>query len=181
VAVSDYAQFAELPDDVVFKVPLGVGEVERLVEFFTSDLPSPAEKQRAWLEENAALEKTVEGYLRAAFVSARESESGGIASALQMFPELELISVDPLVIKNVGDATIRTRVYGEPEYRLIVKWFVGEAVVHDQWLALPKDLHPGETVEIELQKRDADTLRLYHALQDIPMLEPEPWETARVR
>jgi len=181
VAVSDYAQFAELPDDVVFKVPLGVGEVEKLVEFFTSELPSPAEKQRAWLEENAKLEKTVEGYLRAAFVSARESESGGVASALQMFPELELISVDPLVIKNVGDATIRTRVYGEPEYRLIVKWFVGEAVVHDQWLALPKDLHPGETVEIELQKRDADTLRLYHALQDIPMLEPEPWETARVR
>jgi glycosyltransferase involved in cell wall biosynthesis len=65
VAVSDYAQFAELPDDVVFKVPLGEGEVERLVEFFTAELPDPSANQRRWLEENAAIEKTVEGYLQA--------------------------------------------------------------------------------------------------------------------
>ncbi|HEV7237815.1 MAG TPA: glycosyltransferase [Thermoanaerobaculia bacterium] len=204
VAVSDYAQFAELPDDVVFKVPLGVGEVERLVEFFTSDLPDPSEKQRAWLKENAALEKTVEGYLRAldsvilsrvdgegspAVNASRAIGRGSFAvyaaqddrAALPLFPSLEVVSADPLVIKNIGDATIRTRVYGEPEYRLIVKWLVGEVVVHDQWLALPKDLHPGETTEIELPRRKADTLRLYHAMQDVPMLEPEPWETVRVR
>jgi glycosyltransferase involved in cell wall biosynthesis len=202
VAVSNYAQFAELPDDVVFKVPLGAGEVERLVEFFTADLPSPAAKQRAWLEENAAIEKTVEGYLdamepmwSAATASCRsasqEPPSRGwhvqrqlAVAALHMlplFPQLELVSADPLVIRNVGDATIRTRVYGEPEYRLIVKWLEGERVVHDQWLALPKDLHPGETAEIPMRKRDADTIRLYHALQDIPMLEPAAWGTARVR
>ena len=91
------------------------------------------------------------------------------------------MSADPLVIRNVGDAIIRTRVYGQPEYRLIVKWLDGERVVHDQWLALPKDLHPGDTAEIALRKYDADTIRLYHALQDVPMLEPEAWGTARVR
>ncbi|MGZ5444864.1 MAG: glycosyltransferase [Thermoanaerobaculia bacterium] len=202
VAVSDYAQFAELPDDVVFKVPLGAGEVERLVEFFSTDLPSPAAKQRAWLDENAALEKTVEGYLRAldplwsaATASCRfasqeppsrgwhEQRQLAVAAlhTLPLFPQLELVSADPLIIRNTGDATIRTRVYGAPEYRLIVKWLDGDVVVHDQWLALPKDLHPGETAEIDLPRRNADTIRLYHALQDVPMLEPEPWGTARVR
>ncbi len=198
VAVSDYAQFAELPDDVVCKVPLGAGEVERLVEFFTAELPSPAEKQRAWLEEHAALEKTVEGYLSALepVILSREDGEGSPAdstrhvhrtgsfavyaaqddSRLPLFPQLELVSADPLVIRNVGDATIRTLVYGQPEYRLIAKWLDGDA-----WLSLPKDLHPGETAEIALPSQATGTIRLYHALQDIPMLEPEPWGTARVR
>ncbi|HEX6099371.1 MAG TPA: glycosyltransferase [Thermoanaerobaculia bacterium] len=185
VAVSDYAQFAELPDDVAFKVPLGAGEVERLVEFFTADLPSPAAKQRAWLEENAVLEKTVEGYLAALECRARlqpASPGGGglkprpTLDTLPLFPKLEVVSSDPLVIRNIGDATLRTRVYGQPEYRLIVKWRGG-----DRWLALPGDLHPGDTVEIALPRQATGTIQLYHALQDIPMLEPEPWGTARVR
>jgi glycosyltransferase involved in cell wall biosynthesis len=49
VAVSDYAQFAELPGDVVFKVPLGEGEVDRLVDFFTRDLPDASATKGAWL------------------------------------------------------------------------------------------------------------------------------------
>ena len=65
VAVSDYAQFAELPDDCVVKIPLGDGEVERVIDFFTSDLADPSRAQRRWLEENATLEKTVDGYLAA--------------------------------------------------------------------------------------------------------------------
>ena len=166
VAVSDYAQFAELPDDVVFKVPLAEGEVERLVEFFLAELPSPREKQRAWLEENAALEKTVAGYL----------------AALPLFPQLELVSAAPLVVRNVGTTTVKTRTYAEPEYRLVVRLFAGERVVQDQWLPLPKDLQPGESVEIAFTPRaHGDTLRLYHALQDVPMLPPEPWESVRVR
>ena len=65
VAVSNYAQFAELPADCVFKVPLGDGEVEHVVEFFTRDLDDPSRAQRTWLEEHATLEKTVDGYLAA--------------------------------------------------------------------------------------------------------------------
>jgi glycosyltransferase involved in cell wall biosynthesis len=184
VAVSDYAQFAELPDDIVFKVPLGSGEVEKLVEFFTSELPSPAERQRAWLEENASLDKTIEGYLQAMEQRRTGFSPSGRAEArptLPLFPKLELVSAEPLVIRNIGDTTIRTCTYAEPEYRLIVKWLRGDRVVHDQWLALPKDLHPGDTAEIPLRKVDADTIRLYHALQDVPMLEPGAWGSARVR
>jgi glycosyltransferase involved in cell wall biosynthesis len=65
VAVSDYAQFAELPDDCVVRVPLGDGEVERVAEFFTSELADPSRAQRRWLEEHATLERTVDGYLAA--------------------------------------------------------------------------------------------------------------------
>ncbi|MFL6247417.1 MAG: glycosyltransferase family 4 protein [Thermoanaerobaculia bacterium] len=65
VAVSDYAQFAELPNDCVVKIPLGDGEVERLAEFFASDVRDPSRAQRQWLEEHATLERTVDGYLAA--------------------------------------------------------------------------------------------------------------------
>ena len=185
VAVSDYAQFAELPDDVAFKVPFGAGEVERLVEFFTADLPSPREAQRKWLEENASLSRTVEGYLAALQGRGPLADAATIAAThgtLPLFPRLELVSASPLVIRNAGAATIRTRTYGEPEYRLIARVFAGRIVVQDQWLSLPKDLHPGESVEVPFDIRAAgDTLRLYHALQDVPMLEPEPWGSERVR
>src|SRR5260221_10618645 len=53
VAVSDYAQFAELPDDCGVKIPFGDGEGGRLAEFFTSDLPDPAAAQHAWVQEEA--------------------------------------------------------------------------------------------------------------------------------
>jgi hypothetical protein len=174
VAVSDYAQFAELPDNVVFKVPLGEGEVERLVEFFTSDLPNASASQRAWLEQNANLEKTVEGYLRALVPSPR-ARGEGQGEGIPLFPKLELVSVDPLVVRNIGTTTIRTRTYGQPEYRLIARYPDG-----DRWLALPKDLHPGDTAELS-SVVGSDPTTLLNALQDVPMLEPEPLEIARVR
>jgi hypothetical protein len=85
------------------------------------------------------------------------------------------VSASPLVIRNAGETTIRTRTYGQPEYRLIARFDDG-----DQWLALPKDLRPGDTAEIPLRVT-GEVVRLYHALQDVPMLDGDPWETARVR
>src|SRR5688500_3187958 len=154
VAVSDYAQFAEYPDDIAFKVPLGAGEVDALVEFFTGDLPDPSRAQREWLEANARVELTVEGYLECGG-SATGLESGGTAAALQLFPKLELEGTG---IRNVGTSTIRTRTYGQPELRLIDG---------DCWLALPCDLHPGEAVDIGV------TGKLYYALQGIPIVALE--------
>ncbi|HYC89988.1 MAG TPA: glycosyltransferase [Thermoanaerobaculia bacterium] len=166
VAVSDYAQFAELPDDIVFKVPLGAGEVERLVEFFLADLPSPREQQRQWLEQNASLAKTVDGYMKALERSTGFSPPGRAEArpTLPLFPQVELVSTNPLIIRNAGPTTIRTRTYGTPEYRLIVRSASG-----DEWLSLPKDLHPGETVE--LQARTKPPFTIHHALQDIPNVQ----------
>lgn len=104
---------------------------------------------------------------------------------LPLFPHLQLVAFDGnrVVIRNAGDTVIRTRTYGEPEYRLIAKGFdADEREVSDQWLALPRDLRPGDAAEIDVRiPKQAVTLRLYHAMQDIPMLEPEVWESARVR
>src|SRR5207302_9663109 len=107
VAVSDYAQFAELPDDCVVKIPFGEREVELLADFFLRDLPDPAAAQKRWLDEHASMEKTVAGYLAALHAAADEPEevagtyrvSGPLASAvgvtasLPLFPQLELLRV----------------------------------------------------------------------------------------
>ncbi len=64
-----------------------------------------------------------------------------------------------------------TRTYGQPEYRLIAQVMQDGRVVDDRWLALPRDVRPGETVTIDYTPRAAGTLRLYHALQDVPLVE----------
>ncbi|HEX7151867.1 MAG TPA: glycosyltransferase family 4 protein [Thermoanaerobaculia bacterium] len=204
VAVSNYAQFAEFPDHCVVKVPLGEGEVDALVEFFLRDFDAAAvaRAQRAWLESNATLEKCVAGY-RAAL---DQWEQGGAqpshlsysshsshrvlpSGAVALFPHLTVVSTAvtsdtlTLTLRNDGTTTLRTRSYGEPGYRLLVKLFDGDVVVQDRWLELPGDVAPEGIIEVTLRVDPrAKTLRLYHALESIPMLEPEPWsEVALVR
>lgn len=101
---------------------------------------------------------------------------------LPLFPELELLGVDStggeirITVRNRGAATILTRTYGEPEYRLIAKLFDGGAEVQDRWLALPRDLAPGDVATLSFPRRaTGTTLRLYHAMQDIPMLDEPAW------
>ena len=99
---------------------------------------------------------------------------------LPLFPELEIVEarVDAsdivITMKNRGAFTICTRTYGEPEYRLIAKLFDRDVVVQDRWLSLPRDLAPGQTATRAFPRHaEGTTLRLYHALQDVPMLEPD--------
>ena len=157
VAVSDYAQFAELPDDCVMKVPLGAGEVEKLVEFFTAELPDPSGAQRRWLEGNARVELTADGYLAALEPrgGAAGADGAGTAAALPLFARLTLTG---RILTNVGDSPIRTRTYGEPELRI---------VDGDRWLPLPCDLHPGQSVEVDVSPSGP----VYLALQGIPFVE----------
>ena len=172
VAVSDYAQFAEFPDDCVFKVPLD-REVERLVEFFTADLPSPAVAQRAWLESHARLDLTVEGYL-SALQPGSEVNVEAIRGELPLFAKIELLGTRVeagtmhLTIRNAGDATLRTRTYGTPVFRLIAQIVDRERVLQDRWLELPSDLRPGETTELSFPAIATGTLRLMQAIQDVP-------------
>jgi glycosyltransferase involved in cell wall biosynthesis len=170
VAVSDYAQFAELPDEIVFKVPFET-ERERLLEFFTADLPDPARAQRSWLEQNATLEKCVEGYQRAMRETPRTTDNRQ-PTTIPLFPQLKLqLTPTGIEVTNTGPNTIQTRTYGQPEYRLIAQVIHDGTVVDDRWLALPCDLRPGATATIDYVPRAAGTLRLYHALQDVPIVE----------
>jgi len=175
VAVSDYAQFAELPDAIAVKIPFD-RELEALTDFFLREIADPSREQRAWLEENASLERAVDGYMRALQSGAAgfspPKRSGGLKPAAPLFPQLELIeaTTGAIVVKNIGDTTLRTKTYGTPEYRLIA---------NDRWFSLPCDLAPGETATIDV-RLEAGPLRLYHAIQDVPMLPPEPFACSTI-
>lgn len=183
VAVSDYAQFAEFAGDCVTKIPFGDGEAEALADFFTRPLDEEAiaRAQRAWLESNARVDLTVDGYLRG-LAPHQTAASHAVARTVPLFPRLTLTGIerDPLAItvRNDGDFVLKTRTYGEPGYRLIVKLFDGAAETYDRWLQVPGDLAPGESVRIALPVAGSGELALFHAIEGIPMLEPEAWARA---
>ena len=167
VAVSDYAQFAELPDDCVVKIPFGPDEVPKLVEFMLRDHPSRGPAQRAWLEQNARIELTVRGYLDA--LEERASAVNVPAKGgLPLFPNLSM-RVEPgrVIVTNDGDQVLRAREFGQPGYRAILKW--DET---DRWVALPKDLAPGQSVAIDAGVTPPVTLT--HALEGIPIVDERP-------
>ena len=179
VAVSDYAQFAEFPDEVAFKVPLGGGEVDALVEFMTREFADTAPAQKAWLEEHASFAETVAGYAtalecggpsRRSDSEVRAAASAAAVQSVPLFPRV--VQTGPKTIRNDGDSIIRTHTYGQPEFRLVARFRNAE----DRWLALPCDLHPGQSVTLDL---DEEPLQLFHALQSVPVLELE--EVPRVR
>jgi glycosyltransferase involved in cell wall biosynthesis len=164
VAVSDYAQFAEYPDDCVVKIPFGDGEIDALSDFFLRDIPDPSAVQKKWLDENADIEKTVAGYLET-LSSPITHHSSLITRATPLFPALKAeLRNGRIVLRNVGDSTLLTRTYGQPAYRVIV---------NGKWCELPCDLHPGEETEIPAPK--ADRITLVHGLQGIPVVDPTPF------
>ena len=191
VAVSDYAQFADMANDCVVKIPLGEGEVAALAEFFVRDLPDPSAAQRRWLEENARMENTVAGYLEVlrgapppSAVHAGEGAGAPLSLGLPLFPRLELLRLtgNTLTIRNDGQSTLHTRVYGFPGYRLIAKIFYNGGEIYDRWLEFPCDLAPGETTTVELPGTlGSGTLALYHAMEGIPMLAPEAWARVAIQ
>jgi hypothetical protein len=114
-------------------------------------------------------------------LSTRHSELP-VTASLPLFPQLDLVRVelDPLTLElqNSGEATIRTHEYGQPGYRLIVKLFDEGTEIYDRWVELPRDLAAGERTTVTLPVRGRGTLALYHALEGVPMLEPEAFTRA---
>jgi hypothetical protein len=182
VAVSDYAQFAELPNDCVAKIPFGDGEVAALTRFFIDVLPDPADVQRRWLSSHASMEQTIAGYMRALRDESR-GDGKAVARIVPLFPKLALLTANAnaITIRNDGDATLRAAAYGEPAYRIIVKGFDRDTQLFDRWLTLTRDLAPGDEATLELPPHARVTsLRLYHAIESIPMLEPEAFALAAI-
>ena len=178
VAVSDYAQFAELPDDCVVKIPFGEDEVTALTEFFVSVPGDPANAQTAWLRENASMELTVRGYLAALTEEASDAKrepAAAVARTIPLFPRLEAtLRGNAISLRNAGDVTLRTHSYGQPGYRLMMLVFDGDTVIDDRWIELSRDLRPGDVAAVALPPVDG-TLRLYHVIDGIPTVMPEPF------
>jgi hypothetical protein len=164
----------------VVKIPFGEGEVAALADFFTRELPDPAAQQARWLRDNATLDLTVDGYLRA-IAGGERTVSRTATAAVPLFPRIEAsVRRGALTLRNSGDMTLRTRSYGAPGYRLMMLTFDGTTVLDDRWIELPRDLAPGEQTSVPLPPTKG-TLRLYHAIEGVPMLDPEPFAELETR
>jgi glycosyltransferase involved in cell wall biosynthesis len=179
VAVSEYAQFAELPDSCVVKIPFGEEEVSALAEFFVAAIASPAAAQREWLEANARVDRVAGAYvgvLSGAPAPSPVQRRPGAGAPLVLFPAVSA-SYDgsAFVFRNEGNAGIRTHAYGEPGYRVIVKLFADGVEVRNRWIELPRDLAPGETARVSIDTAHATRATLHHALQGIPVVDRKPF------
>lgn len=196
VAVSGYAQFAEFPAETVTRIPLGIGEEEALIAFMLGELDERpiAAAQHAWLATNASTERTVDGYLEAirlALQKLPERELLATPRTLPLLTLLQLLDVRSsllgdgrtsitLHVRNDGDAVLRTRSYGSPGYRLLLKLFDGEREIANRWLEPSGDVGPGAIAEFEAVLRLPSrplTLKLFNAAEGIPLLEGAPWAT----
>ena len=194
VAVSNYAQFSEFPPECVVHIPLGDAEVEALADFFVRDvnMAAIARAQQIWLGANATSDGTVNVYLDA--IEATPGHTAGVPlqppamPAIPLFPHLALSGIAfhddmaTLSLRNDGRDVIRARVYGEPGYRVIAKLFGDGGEISSQWLDISADLHAGDAAEIDVRvPRDARLLRLYHALQGLPVVDPSHFAEVGIR
>lgn len=171
VVVSDYAQFAELPDDVVVKLPLGDGEVDRLAQLAAELLAAPEARSRlaTRAREHVAREHDPGGAAEAIVAACREWADAPPPEAeaprprrptsltWSRFPaELEVDGVElpwrvgerrelRVRFRNRGDARwLGTRVGPGGMMVRIVFLGDGDERVDRVWLRMPHDLEPGE-------------------------------------
>jgi len=196
VAVNDYAQFAELPDEVATKISFE-NEQAALQKFMLEAVASQRliSAQRAYLERSGSLAEASLGYVNAVRGGTGPSANRRPhSSPLTLFPELVVDGSDVLVredgrraritLRNDATSGIRSLIWGEPAYRVVIKGFQGDQERSDVWVTLPKDLGPGEQTVLDVPLPpglEIDRLELFHALQDIPSLPAAPFATVGIR
>ncbi len=187
VAVSELAQFAEIPREVVVHVPPTGEEIPALVSFMTRPMDAEAlgAAQRRWLEEHASMERVVGGYLRALEGADDIPERMGMARAsLPLVPRLTVRDLTASVeraalrvsfsVANEGEERYRAAAYGEPGLRFIVKAWSGDAVVGGRWVGPTRDLDPGNSMGMDVElpiERDADRVTIELGIAEIPVFE----------
>lgn len=169
IAVSAISQFADLPDDLVVKIPLGSGEIEALGQFLLASVVDPRAQQE-WLRSHGNIEAAAHGYLRA--LDGANDVSAETAVSMSSIAFTRDIAVEwkggILTLTNRG-AVIRARGYGSPALQLIVKWLEADREIASEWIELPADVPTGESVSIPIVgHRNADRLVVEAALQGIP-------------
>jgi len=188
VAVSDYAQFGEYPEELTVRIPLGRDEVDSLSHFLSDPLIHSAAAQRKWLFENAGIEDAARGYLLAAMDRSRlVATPSQFENSIPIFPQLRFEHVTRrqnlvrLVLRNDDVAVLRAVAYGSPEYRLVVKIFAGGEEIGSQWLSLSRDVSSGESAEFHLVVEErATTLALHHRMEGIASVHGAPFAVVTV-
>lgn len=188
VAVSEIAQFAELPSEIVTHIPLTGEESDALAEFMLrrGDEEAIRDAQREWLRENAARERIVAGILQAI---AGESSIGAVApmapSSLPLTPRftVERLDASPsesgwraeVAIRNDGPEHYRAAAFGEPSLRFLAKAWAEEREVGVVWIAPSGDLRPGGHFEATVElPREANSITILVAISGVPHLDREP-------
>lgn len=183
VAVTAVAQFLEIPESLVTRIPVVEGEVAALASFMGDDrLPDPSAAQQRWIAEHGSIAKSADAYMRALEGADDLPERARVVPrSLPLLPRLRAggftaarlagrLSIR-FTLSNEGDAIHRAAVYGEPALRVVAKGFAGAEERFDVWLAPEGDLAPGgsTTVAAELGVvPPVDRIELYSAASEIP-------------
>jgi len=191
VAVSEYAQFAEYPPDLVTRIPFGESEVAELARFMTEDDPPGRVRARTdWVRANADLGRSVVLYLKAIerAVGGERVSAASVAppATIPIFPSLEVERITcraagamariVIDVRNRGRNPLEACTFGRPEYRMIVHAIDGGTLLADRWLALPGDLGPGQVASVGFSFRppgDSFVVEILHGVEGLPV-----WNTA---
>ena len=200
VAVSDYAQFSELPDEVVVKIPLGDLEISRLEQFMIAQFEDErvGALQKRWIAAHGDPAVVAREYLsvmeEARHSPPRRSERK-LPSHLSSLGVMPALGVDSFIaertgttvsiaatISNRGSSMIRSLDWGGPAYRMIVKLMAEGREITSAWWTLPGDLAPGESVTLSgsVRGRGGDEVALVHGWVNAPLADETPFFTGRV-
>ncbi len=186
VAVSNYAQFADLPSQLVTKIDFGPDEVRSLAEFLLAKQEAESElgtQRQRWVQEHCSLEGTLAAYARALRGEGDHEHESRLdaGAALPLFPSVAIEGLSAvreagrwavtMNVRNDGAELIRCLSFGQPGFSLIAKLFDGDSEVTSQWISLSGDLRPAGVMRLDthlVSPATVTSLRLYAALEGVP-------------
>ncbi len=195
VAVSDYAQFAEFPRNIVTRIPFD-DEVDSLSRFMLEKENDPVSRslaQAGWLRANCAIDDTIAAYDRVLRAAPERTSTRSVPTMpIPLFPSLrvELANSEReggalrlrLSVTNIGQEIVPSIVYGQPRYVLLVRAVLGDRSV-ESLVPLPQDLLPGETCVVAASLESGATatrVELLHALGGVDELETRPFVSLEI-
>jgi hypothetical protein len=145
-----------------------------------------AAAQRAYVARECSIDRVADQY---ATLLAKTPQRGAEIEplpAIALFPELRFDSFEArgdslhFKVTNEGRSIVRSHLYGDEGYRLVVKTFDGEGgELAGQWFWL-SDLRPGESAPLSIPVRsDVARVELHHGLRSAAAVEATPaavWE-----
>jgi glycosyltransferase involved in cell wall biosynthesis len=195
VAVSGYAQFAELPAELVTRIAFKdeIGALERFLLDDTIDEVAVGSAQRAWLEANATVEKAVNGYDAALRSADHRDRIERVRERMPLFPRLEATveaqdaedGSSKMVVRltNAGPSILPCALWGEPSYLLHTSLVYMDGSRIDATHRLGCDLRRGESTGIEVASewKIGCRLELRHGMSGIPASDAKPFAVLELR